>query len=82
MIDVSRRTVLLGGTAVSVIRGLCPSSARAEDSDGLFLRCGGLVFLTSTKIGSVRHHGTIPLCAIAFSWAEHLSGLLILQDSP
>jgi cuproxidase len=32
MIDVSRRTVLLGGTAASVIRGLCRSSARAEDS--------------------------------------------------
>src|SRR6202011_4466507 len=29
-------------------------------SRGFLLRCGGLVFLKSTKIGSVRDHATIP----------------------
>ena len=32
MIRVSRRTVLIGGAAASIIAGTCPKEARAQDS--------------------------------------------------
>jgi len=32
MVQISRRAVLLGGAAASMIRGFCPSRVHAEDS--------------------------------------------------